>query len=69
MRIALKACLIAFGLTFAATHANAWFCTAQSKNGATGYGFHFFQTESEKAALRECRLHSKTKSCRLTSCW
>ena len=61
--------LFAVGVSFAATDARAWFCTAESKNGAVGTGFHFFQVESEKAALKECRAHSKGKVCRITSCW
>ena len=69
MRMVLKASLLAVALTMMATNANAWFCTAESKNGASGTGFHFFQFESEKAALRECRAHSKGQICRITSCW
>ena len=69
MRIVLKACLVFAALTFTASAASAWFCTAESKNGALGTGFHFFQSESEKAALQECRLHSKKQACRITSCW
>lgn len=69
MRVVLRACLLVVGLTIAATNANAWYCTAESKNGASGWGFHFFQIESEKTALRDCRSHSKGQSCKITSCW
>lgn len=69
MRVVLKAGLVVIALTFAATNANAWYCTAQSKNGSTGTGFDFFQTESEKAALKQCKLHSKGQKCKITSCW
>jgi len=69
MRVALKASLVLVALTFATTNANAWFCTAESKNGASGTGFHFFKNESEKAALSECRSHSRGQRCRITSCW
>jgi len=69
MRVVLRAGLVVIGLTFAATNANAWFCTAESKNGSTGTGFSIFQSESEKAALKECRLHSKGQRCKITSCW
>ena len=69
MRTALKASLLIVMLTGAAANANAWFCTAESKNGASGWGFHFFQSESEKTALRDCRSHSHGHICRITSCW
>ena len=68
-RVALKASLFVVALTFAATNANAWYCTAESRNGATGTGFHFFQDVSEKTALAECHLHSKGQKCRIVSCW
>ena len=69
MRVALKTSLFVFALTFAATDANAWYCTAAAKNGASGWGFHFFQSESEKMALKQCRLTAKGKQCKITSCW
>ena len=69
MRVVLKTSLLVFALTFAATDANAWYCTAAAKNGASGWGFNFFQVESEKSALKMCRLTSKGKRCRITSCW
>ena len=69
MRVALKSSLVLAAFVFAATDASAWYCTAQSKNGATGTGFNFFQIEAEKTALKECRMSSKGQSCRITSCW
>ena len=69
MRVVLKASLFVIAMTFAATNANAWYCTASSKNGSTGTGFNFFQSESEKTALKECRLHSKGQRCHIISCW
>ena len=69
MRVVLRAGLVAVALTFAATNANAWFCTAESKNGAVGHGFHFFEDLSVKAALADCRSQSKGHMCKITSCW
>ena len=69
MRVVLKSSILAFVLAFAATDANAWYCTATAKNGATGTGFNFFQSESQKTALKQCRLQSKGKKCKITSCW
>jgi len=68
MRIILKTGLVIVALTFAATNANAWYCVAESKNGATGTGFHFFQDLSEKAALQQCRVNSKGKRCHISWC-
>ena len=69
MRIVLKASLAVLALTFAATNANAWYCSASSKNGATGWGFHFFQDVSIKTALHDCRLNAKGKPCKIDYCW
>ena len=69
MRISLKASLLAVVLSFAAADANAWYCTAEAKNGASGWGFNFFQIKAEQTALAECRSKSKRQSCRITSCW
>lgn len=69
MRVALKVSLAMVALSFAATNANAWYCSASSKTGATGWGFHFFKDESEKAALHDCRVNSKGKPCKIDYRW
>ena len=69
MRVVLMAGLLTVTSAFASSDANAWYCTATSKSGATGTGFNFFQIEAEKTALKECRANAKGHRCVITSCW
>lgn len=69
MRIVLSMGLIVAVLTMATADANAWYCTAEARNGASGWGFNFFQVKAEQTALAECRSKSRGKVCRITSCW
>ena len=69
MSVILKSSLFVVAMTVATANANAWYCTAESKTGAKGTGFNFFQLEAEKTALNECRANAKGKRCVITSCW
>lgn len=69
MRTELNVSLIIAALTFATADANAWYCTAEARGGASGWGFNFFQIKAEQTALAECRSKSRGQRCRITSCW
>ena len=69
MRVVLNAGLVVVALTVMTSDANAWYCSAKGKNGASGWGFNFFQAEAEKTALAECRGNSKGQRCVIEYCW
>ena len=69
MRVARNAGLLVVAMMFASTDAHAWYCSATSKNGASGWGFHFFLDVSEKTALAECKSKSKGQRCVIEYCW
>ena len=69
MRALLNAGLIVGTLCLATTDADAWYCSATSKNGGAGWGFNFFQVKAEGTALSECRAKSKGQRCVIEYCW
>ena len=69
MRIFLIAGLMMGALSFASTDANAWYCSATSKNGASGWGFNFYEAKAEQSAIADCRLRSKGQRCAIQYCW
>lgn len=62
------ACVGATGSKHRTKRAHRWYCRAQARNGAWGWGEYYDQTSARARALYECHLRSRGQACRIQYC-